>query len=906
MADGTFQVDGRTFAARPDDNLLHACLSEGLDLPYFCWHPTLGSVGACRQCAVKHFRDEQDREGRLVMACMTPATDGTRISIEDAEAVAFRTSVIEWLMTNHPHDCPVCEEGGECHLQDMTHLTGHVYRRYRFTKRTHRNQYLGPFVKHEMNRCIACYRCVRFYREYAGGRDLDVFGAHNDVYFGRQADGVLQSEYSGNLVEICPTGVFTDKTFSERYTRKWDLQGAASVCVHCAVGCNTFPNARAGELRRVINRFHRALNGYFICDRGRYGYGFVNAATRVRVPHEKRAGELAPITRSLALEQLVTFLRETDDGGAPIGIGSPRASLEANFALRELVGPEQFYQGVDDEEARLLARVLELMRGSGVAIASLQDVEAADAALLLGEPVPDTAPRMALSLRQMVRHASYQLAHSKHIPAWQDAAVRDNARDAVSPLFILTSRPTRLDDVAALSSRLTAIDAARLAHAVAHELDARQPSVEGLPPALQSQAGQMAGALRSAERPLILTGITERCEPLIAAAAWLAATLARAGRAVRLALVVPECNSLGLALLGGRPLSEALAQLTTAPARTAIVLENDLYRRAPRQQVDAALAGARHLVVLDHTLQSTARRASLLLPAATYAESSGTLINFEARAQRFWPVLLPEEPIAPSWRWLNEAACALRPDSQPWASLDAAIAALVERVPSLAAVQAAAPPADYRIHGSRIASAPHRQSGRTALLADRTVHEPTPPRDPDAAYSHTMEGFYGQMSAALYPFFWAPDWNSEQGLNKFQQEVGGPLRGGQAGARLFEPDGAAQLTAPMVPEPFRARQDQWLLVPEPRVFGSDELSVLTPALAERIEPATLGLNAADAARLQLQEGEPVRIDLPHGMHTLPLAINSHLPEGVASVPVGLPALPWMPLPCWARLQRAAP
>ena len=104
------------------------------------------------------------------MACMTPAADGTRISIADPEAAAFRASVIEWLMTNHPHDCPVCEEGGECHLQDMTVMTGHAYRRYRFTKRTHRNQYLGPFINHEMNRCIACYRCVRFYRDYAGGR----------------------------------------------------------------------------------------------------------------------------------------------------------------------------------------------------------------------------------------------------------------------------------------------------------------------------------------------------------------------------------------------------------------------------------------------------------------------------------------------------------------------------------------------------------------------------------------------------------------------------------------------------------------------------------------------------------------------------------------------------------------
>ena len=168
-------VDNQPYEVNPEQNLLQACLSLGFDLPYFCWHPALGSVGACRQCAVKQFKDENDTHGRIVMACMTPAAEGTRISIDDPEAVEFRAGIIEWLMLNHPHDCPVCDEGGECHLQDMTVMTGHDYRRYRFDKRTFRNQYLGPFVNHEMNRCIQCYRCVRFYRDYAGGDDLNAF-----------------------------------------------------------------------------------------------------------------------------------------------------------------------------------------------------------------------------------------------------------------------------------------------------------------------------------------------------------------------------------------------------------------------------------------------------------------------------------------------------------------------------------------------------------------------------------------------------------------------------------------------------------------------------------------------------------------------------------------------------------
>ena len=288
------------------------------------------SVGACRQCAVKLFKDENDTRGRIVMACMTPAADGMRISIEDPEAEAFRAGVIEWLMVNHPHDCPVCDEGGECHLQDMTVMTGHVYRRYRFAKRTHRNQDLGPFVNHEMNRCIQCYRCVRFYRDYAGGRDFDVFGWHDHVYFGRHEDGALESEFSGNLVEVCPTGVFTDKTLKQHYTRKWDLQTAPSVCVHCGLGCNTIPGERYGELRRIRNRYNGEVNGYFLCDRGRYGYEFVNQRPPASASPLRREAAAAP-SRSPRRRPLQHGRGISCATGRAIGIGSPRASLEVEL-----------------------------------------------------------------------------------------------------------------------------------------------------------------------------------------------------------------------------------------------------------------------------------------------------------------------------------------------------------------------------------------------------------------------------------------------------------------------------------------------------------------------------------------------------------------------------------------------
>ncbi|HEX5082871.1 MAG TPA: NADH-quinone oxidoreductase subunit NuoG, partial [Blastocatellia bacterium] len=466
----TIYVDNQPHQTEDGQNLLHACLSLGFNLPYFCWHPALGSVGACRQCAVKQFKDEQDTHGKLVMACMTPASDGARISIEDRQAREFRASVIEWLMVNHPHDCPVCDEGGECHLQDMTVMTGHDYRHFRFRKRTYLNQYLGPFINHEMNRCIQCYRCVRFYRDYAGGRDLDVFAAHDHVYFGRHEEGVLENEFSGNLVEVCPTGVFTDRTLKEHYTRKWDLQTAPSVCAHCGVGCNTIPGERYGELRRILNRYHHDVNGYFLCDRGRFGYEFVNSPRRIRKPltrptQRMRADERGVaevVSGEAALRHAAALL-----SGDIIGIGSPRASLEANFALRALVGAENFYTGMSESDSRLVALALRILRKGPARSPSLRDVEMSDAVLVLGEDVTNTAPMVALALRQSARRLPMKIAEKLKIPKWDDAAVREAIQNTKGPIFIATTDITALDDIAAQTRRLATGDIARLGFAVA-------------------------------------------------------------------------------------------------------------------------------------------------------------------------------------------------------------------------------------------------------------------------------------------------------------------------------------------------------------------------------------------------------------------------------------------------------
>ncbi len=921
----TIYVDGKQYTVGDDLNLLQACLSAGLNLPYFCWHPAMGSVGACRQCAVKQFRDEKDTRGRIVMACMTPASDGTRIAIQDPDVVAFRASVIEWLMENHPHDCPVCDEGGECHLQDMTVMTGHVYRRYRFAKRTYRDQYLGPFVNHEMNRCIQCFRCVRFYNDYANGRDLGVLRAHDEVYFGRSEPGVLESEFSGNLVEICPTGVFTDKTLKRHYTRKWDLQTAPSICVHCGLGCNTIPGERYGMLRRIRNRFNGAVNGYFLCDRGRYGYEFVNDDRRIRQPSDKGTpeaagtrtaqapaptdgGAAAPARRAM-LARLAGLIK---DPTYVIGIGSPRASLEANFALRELVGPERFYTGMGELDERLARLIVDILQRGPARSPSLEDVRAADAVFVLGDDPTQYAPVLALALRQSVRNQPIkQFATRARIPRWDDAPTREITQDRKGPLAIASVTPTRLDDVASLVYRAAPDDLARLGFAVAEALGADVIDLGDISNEVRGLAATIAQALRSGEKPLIVAGTEYMNEAILQAAADVAWALNAAGVPAQLAFTLRECNTLGLALMAtaggsGGNLGQAFYAAQNKRVDTAIILENDLYLRADAVQVDGFLGAVKHVIALDSLLNPTSRAAEIALPASAFAEADGTLVNSEGRAQRFYQVFPPGGEIQESWRWLRDIGLAAgRTQFGSWNSPDDVSAALAAALPVFRPILEIAPPASFRIAGQKIAREPARYSGRTAMFANIDVSEPKPPDDPDAPLNFSMEGFHGSPPPALIPRFWSPGWNSVQAVNKFQEEVGGPLRGGNPGRRLIEPAGAGPAVTPAyftaMPEPFEPREDRWLVVPLPQIFGSDELSVLAPGVAELMPRPFLVLNPADAERLEAHEGDERELTLGGQPREVVIRILPEMPLGVAGLPANLPGLRGIALPIWSRL-----
>jgi NADH-quinone oxidoreductase subunit G len=887
----TIHVDGKALEVDGADNLLQACLSLGLDIPYFCWHPALGSVGACRQCAVKQYTDENDTRGRIVMSCMTPATDNTWISIDDDESKAFRASVVEWLMTNHPHDCPVCEEGGHCHLQDMTVMTGHNERRYRFTKRTHQNQELGPFIAHEMNRCIACYRCVRFYKDYAGGTDLGVFGAHDNVYFGRVEDGTLESEFSGNLTEVCPTGVFTDKTHSERYNRKWDMQFSPSICHGCSSGCNISPGERYGEIRRIENRYNGSVNQYFLCDRGRFGYGYVNRTDRPRQPL------LANGNAKLSLDAALDTTAQMLSGRNIVGIGSPRASLESNFALRELVGAEHFYSGIEAGELERLRLIAQVLKDSPLPIPTLREVEEHDAVFILGEDVTQTAARMALGLRQTVKNKAEDMAAAMKVQPWLDAAVKNIGQHEMNPLFIASLAETRLDDIAEECVHAAPDDLARIGFAVAHAIDPSAPAVTGLDDEALELAQRIAAALLEAKRPLIVSGASLGSNALIEAAANIAKALKLREKNGSLSLIVPEANSMGLTLFGGESVDAALQAVISGKADAIVVLENDLFTRVDAATVDAALKAAKVVIVADHQKTATTDRADLILPAASFAEGDGTLVSQEGRAQRFFQVYDPTYldasiQIHEGWRWLHALRATLLNKPVDWTQLDHVTEACAASNAQLAGIVGAAPSAAFRIKGLKLAREPLRYSGRTAMRANISVHEPRTSQDKDTAFSFSMEGYSGSAEPrSQVPFAWSPGWNSPQAWNKFQDEVGGHLRAGDPGVRLIESSGDKLSWFASVPRAFSPAQGTWQVVPFYHLFGSDENSSKAAPVQERIPAAYVSLAKSEADRMGVNDGAMLSLNVAGQSLRLPLRINEELGAGLVALPSGLAGIP---------------
>ncbi|WP_201557485.1 NADH-quinone oxidoreductase subunit NuoG [Psychrobacter sp. 72-O-c] len=981
-------IDGTTVEVDSADNLLQACLSLGIDVPYFCYHPALGSVGSCRQCAVKQYKDKEDLEagrGKLVMSCMVAPTEDMYISVDDEEAKAFRQSIVEFLMTNHPHDCPTCEEGGHCHLQDMTYMSGHHRRRYRFTKRTHHNQELGPFIAHEMNRCIACYRCVRFYKDYAGGEDLGVFSSSNRVYFGREDDGQFESEFSGNLTEVCPTGVFTDKTHSERYNRKWDMQYAPSICHGCSAGCNISAGERYGELRRIENRYNGEVNRYFLCDRGRFGYGYVNRDDRPTQALERINDKHVKINIDYALDETIKRLKDKK----VIGIGSPRASLETNFALKNLVGFDNFSTGLNHQQQALVNKCIEVLSTEGIYNPGMTDIESHDAVLILGEDITQTSARVALSVRQAAKNEAVKMAAAAKTQEWLAEPVERIAQGALSPVYIIDVTQTKLDDISKVSVVATPEDITKLGFKVADEINlladdlsqitdpqasessrdqvseqADQNQGEESDP-MQALAQQIAYDLVRADQPLVISGTGLSSVALIEAAAQITQALSQKRAAIKateheqvethnakveaaeeiaetdqptedkelaakpakpetgtnkeaqddierepatklelrekntsyraqagIYLTVIDANSMGVCLLGGRSVEELLA----TDFDVVVVAENQLTDAIDAQKLTQLLAD-KTVIALDHQLLDWHKDVDIVLPAASFAEADGTLVSAEGRAQRFFQVYdnnyyHPLSSIKEGWRWLHAVHSSLIGKPVDWTQLDDVINALIATHPKLAGIKYAAPDADYRITGLKIAREPRRYSGRTSMRAQMSVHEPMQPKDLDTGLTFSMEGYSGtQTPSSMIPFANSPGWNSPQAWNKYQDKVGGSLKNGDPGVRLFDQLERLAIRQYIAPQATsltttNIQQGQAKLVPVYNIYASSMMASRSPIVAGQLPIAAWRIGIDDAQDWEIADGDYLAIEIDNQQVTLPVQLVHYLAEGCIGYPVG--------------------
>jgi NADH-quinone oxidoreductase subunit G len=600
----TIVVDDREIKVPLGTKVIQAAEQLGIMIPRFCYHPALGSVGACRVCAVKFV---QGPFKGVQMSCMIDVQDGMVVSTTDEEAVDFRKHVIEWLMLHHPLDCPVCDEGGHCLLQDMTVSGGHGSRRYLGPKRTYRDQYLGPLIQHEMNRCIHCYRCSRFYQEFSGYRDLGVLRISNRTYFGRYQDGTLESPFAGNLTDICPTGVYTDKP-SRFIGRRWDFERGPSLCINCSLGCHTVTSARYREVVRQEARFSKIVNGYFICDRGRYGFNYASQPERprrARIGSEEVSWEDALQTAAKQLNQI-----SRESGADTVAcLGSTRSSLESQGMLKRLCRENEWREPIFWMES--------------------------DMALKVKTDPLNEAPMLALAMRQAQRAGARVVVIDPRpidLPfVFQHLPVSPQALNLWLGRLIKNGVDRKTSEILGREARefYDAIPKVDLPH------------LENL--------SHIATVLQESQRPVIVCGVEIVSITTPDLVADFVTLLTAAAKQAGLFYTMPGANAFGASLFSedGQSFDQLLTQLEKGDIRALVIVETDpFWLFSDRQRLDAAIGKLDLLVVLDYVNSQATQLAHIFLPTATLYESDGIFINQEGRAQAATRVIRGGTPVA--------------------------------------------------------------------------------------------------------------------------------------------------------------------------------------------------------------------------------------------------------------------
>ena len=635
----TLIIDNRRIEAAQGAKVIEAAEQAGIMIPRFCYHKALSSAGACRVCAVK-FMDGPVRG--IHMSCMVDARDGMIVSTTDPEVVEFRKYVIELLMLNHPHDCPVCDEGGHCLLQDYTVSGGHGLRRYMGPKRTYRDQYLGQLVAHEMNRCVHCYRCVRFYRQYCGYRDFGVLQTGSRVFFGRHAAGPLQSPFSGNLVDICPTGAFTD-LISRYRVRRWDLERGPSVCIHCCLGCNTISGARYREVLRQEARFNEHINGYFICDRGRSGFQYESHEDRPRTALINGC----PTDMKKAIDTVSRKIDETIENHGPAAVaclGSSRNSLETQAMLHRFCRVKKIPEPVYFIDCCMAKKVKSAVFSLNSQVAaSLKDVEQADFILALGVDPINEAPMLALAINQAVRKgASVVLADPRPVSLpfeFHHAAIA--VENLKGFLFAFVKKALDVESYMKLDKQ-----GQDFVDTLAHDFFSEDLPMDS---SIVQNLKTWGEKLRLSKKPVLICGTQVVDETLPEASADAARLIFQLKKKTGLFYIFPVANSFGAALWDRSEkycFEDIIDNILEGKTKILVVVENNPMFHFPDQaRLKEAIKKLDLFVVLDYVPSPTMRRAGIFIPSTTVFESGGSFINQEGRIQYAHPIHLGGIPV---------------------------------------------------------------------------------------------------------------------------------------------------------------------------------------------------------------------------------------------------------------------
>ena len=621
------ELDGKKVEVAEGSMVMHAAEKAGNYIPHFCYHKKLSIAANCRMCLV-----DVEKAPKPMPACATPVTQGMIVRTRSDKAVSAQKSVMEFLLINHPLDCPICDQGGECQLQDLAVGYGGTKSRYEEEKRVVFHKEVGPLISmEEMSRCIQCTRCVRFGQEIAGQMELGMSnrGEHSEIetFLGTTVD----SELSGNMIDICPVGALTSKPF--RYSaRTWELSRRKSVAAHDSSGANLIVQVKNNQVMRVVPLENEEVNECWIADRDRFSYEALNSDERLTQPMIKQGGEWKEVDWQTALEYVANGLKniQRDHGASSIGaLVSPHSTVEEAYLAGNLLRA----LGSDNIDARL--RRAEFVAGEGVqwlgtSIASLSTLQRV---LVVGSNLRKDHPLFAQRIRQAARQGAQVSAI---------VSVKQLAKTDAWAMPLSTAVVSEASD--------WALALADVAAAIAVEKGVTAP-VAG---EASEQGKAIAKSLLGGERKAILLGNGAahhaNASSLLALANWIGE---QTGATV--GYLAEAANTVGVQWAKAQPQSggKNAAQMLDGSLKAAILLNTEPeFDTAAGAAAVAALDKADMVVTLS-PFKANMAFSDVLLPIAPFTETSGSFVNAEGRLQSFHAVVKPRGETRPAWKVLR-------------------------------------------------------------------------------------------------------------------------------------------------------------------------------------------------------------------------------------------------------------